>query len=176
MESLRRTLFVTSLVVAGVACRFLFTDLPNFAPVGALALFAGAAFVDKRIALILPMIVMLISDWIIGFHPSVLYVYIGMAVYVALGIWAGRGFNAAKFISATFAGSVSFFLITNFGYFLGYCPKTWQGLIDCYAMAIPFFRNTLAGDFLFGTVLFSSLAIAEWLMPGLRAVAPAKTG
>lgn len=172
MESLRRTLFIAALVVAGVACRFLFTDLPNFAPVGALALFAGAAFKDKRIALILPVIVMLVSDCVIGFHPSVLYVYVGMLVYALLGVWVGNGFSGWKFVSATLAGSIAFFLITNFGFFLAYCPKTWEGLVDCYLMAIPFFRNTLASDLLFGTMLFSSLSMAERLVPGLRKLAP----
>lgn len=168
MESLRRTVFLASLVVVGVALRIMLAEYPNFAPVGALALFAGASFNDKKLAFIVPLVVMLITDWMIGFHPAVLYVYFAMAVYAGLGIWAGDGMQISRLVSATLAGSVSFFLITNFGFFIGFCPKTWQGFVDCYAMALPFFRHTLISDFLFGTIFFSALAFAEQLSPRFR--------
>ena len=42
-----------------------------------------------------------------------------------------------------------FFLITNFGVFLLGYPHTIEGLISCYVLALPFFVNTIIGDFLF---------------------------
>ncbi len=168
MDSLHRNLFLVALVVFGVTCRFLFSGLPNFAPVGALALFAGASFTDKRIALVLPLVVMLLTDWMIGMHSSILFVYFGMVLYVAFGSWAGDRLQLSRLIPATLLGSICFFIVTNLGSFFAFYPTTWQGLLDCYAMALPFFRNTLAGDFFFGAILFGSLAIAQKFAPSLR--------
>ena len=48
-----------------------------------------------------------------------------------------------------------FFLVTNFAVWLAwdYYPKTLEGLILCYTMAIPFFQNTLISTCLFTGVL-----------------------
>ena len=36
-----------------------------------------------------------------------------------------------------------------------YAP-TWSGLVECYVLAIPFFRNTVAGDLFFVAVMFAA--------------------
>ena len=43
---------------------------------------------------------------------------------------------------ATLGGALIFFFVTNFAdwYLLNMYAKTWQGLLDCYVAAIPFFR------------------------------------
>jgi hypothetical protein len=79
--------------------------------------------------------------------------------------------------AACLAGSVFFFVVTNFGVWaLGTLyPKTGAGLASCYAAAVPYFRNTVLGDAAFTAVLFSGLWAVEWAFPRLRAqgVAPA---
>jgi hypothetical protein len=72
---------------------------------------------------------------------------------------------------AAVAGSVSFFIITNFGMWLfsGFYPLTPAGLAACYVAAIPFFQNTLAGDLFYATLLFGGFALAERALPQLRA-------
>jgi hypothetical protein len=66
--------------------------------------------------------------------------------------------------------SILFFVITNFGVWLTgggwFYPRTWQGLVECYVMAIPFFRNTLAGDLVFTGVLFG---LFELFLRSIRA-------
>ena len=52
-----------ALVASGVALRVTFHDLPNFAPVAAMALFAGYYFRSRIVALCVPLLVMTISDW-----------------------------------------------------------------------------------------------------------------
>lgn len=171
METKDRTLFLSALVVLGVAGRFLLTDLPNFAPVGALALFAGASFADRRFALGLPLVIMFLSDAVVGFHSTVPFVYLGMLLYTLLGMWAGNGLQPTRLIPATLLGSIVFFAITNFGAFLNYYPRSWAGLVECYTLALPFFRNTLAGDLVFGSLLFGCLALAQLVWPRLRPTA-----
>jgi hypothetical protein len=36
----------------------------------------------------------------------------------------------------------------------GYYGYSFGGLIECYTMAIPFFRNTLAGDVVYVALMF----------------------
>jgi hypothetical protein len=70
----------------------------------------------------------------------------------------------------TLAGSVVFFLVTNFAWWAGYdlYPHTWEGLLVCYAAALPFFGWTLLGDAFFATVLFGGFALAARHYPALR--------
>ena len=48
-------------------------------------------------------------------------------------------------------GSVWFFITTNLAVWtiLDYYPKTIEGLIACYTLALPFFKNTLISTCLF---------------------------
>lgn len=45
---------------------------------------------------------------------------------------------------------------------------TLEGLLSCYAAAIPFFRNTLLGNLGYVAVLFGSFALAERYVPALK--------
>lgn len=58
-------------------------------------------------------------------------------------------------LGAGLVNSIFFFLFTNFGVWLvgGLYPHTVEGLKQCYTLAIPFYRNTLAGDFVYLTLL-----------------------
>ncbi len=81
---------------------------------------------------------------------------------------------AAMFLSdiaaATFSNAVIFYLVTNFSVWAGdpLYPKTWTGLIACYTAAIPFFRNSLIGDFSFVAALFGGFAALENFFISLR--------
>jgi len=54
---------------------------------------------------------------------------------------------------------VWFFITTNFAEWIiwDYYPKTFEGLITCYTLALPFFKNTLISTCLFtGLILIST--------------------
>lgn len=154
-------------VVLGVALRFA-PHLPNFAPIAAIALFGGA-YLNKKYALLLPVIVMLISDYFIGFYDIKLMasVYISFVLIGLIGLFIKKHKNLVTIIGGTFFGSVLFFVITNFAVwaFYSWYPYTFSGLSQCFTMAIPFFRNTLAGDFFYVAVLFG---IYELIMFSIR--------
>jgi hypothetical protein len=42
------------------------------------------------------------------------------------------------------------------------------GLADCYAAAIPFFQNTVAGDLFYSALLFGGFALLQRLVPAVR--------
>ena len=53
-------------------------------------------------------------------------------------------------VSHSVFSSILFFILTNFGvWIMGGYSYTFNGLVLCYTMAIPFFINTLAGTLLF---------------------------
>ena len=70
--------------------------------------------------------------------------------------------SVTRIASATFLGSLQFFLFTNFGVweFLGSYPRTAAGLAACYLAGLPLFLNTLAGDITYTALLFGSFALA----------------
>jgi hypothetical protein len=89
-----------------------------------------------------------------------------------LGLAIRRRRTVTNVAAATLAGAVFFFLATNFAVWANVSgvtyPRTFQGLLLCYEAAIPFFRNTLAGDLVYATALFGGLALAEARFPALR--------
>ena len=152
---------VVVLVLLAVASRLL-PHPPNFAPIAAIGLFAGAAF-DRRAAWLVPFAALLLSDAVIGFyHPmSMFWNYAGFAACLLLGSAVlGRARTLPRFAGATLASSVAFFALSNFGMWAsGYYPRTGAGLVECYVAALPFFRNTLASDVLYSAALFGGWAL-----------------
>ena len=140
---------------------------PNFESIGALALFAGAHFDDKRWALILPLAALLVSDAILGFHSQMPVVYGTFALVVCMGFYLRERRTALPIAGAAVASSALFFIVTNFGVwaFDSLYPRTFEGLVVCYVAAIPFFGNTLAGSLFYTTVLFGGFALAERKIP-----------
>ncbi len=96
--------------------------------------------------------------------------YLSFALIVCIGLWLEKDRSALKIAAAALAGSVLFFVLTNFGVwaFGSLYPRTLGGLMDCYIAAIPFFRNTLQGDMLYTLILFGGFALLERRFSVLR--------
>lgn len=169
---MRNSRFITVLtIIVLAALSRILPHPPNVTPLTAIALFGGAYFTDKRIACIVPLLIMFLSDWIIGFHSQIVTVYLCFLLTVALGIATRSSKKKVIAISgATLLGSVIFFIATNFGVWLwdGLYPRTLTGLWTCYVAAIPFFRNAVLGDFFYVAILFGSIAFAQYRFPVLR--------
>jgi hypothetical protein len=159
------------LIVAGVMIRL----LPlltgghlgnNFAPVGAIALFGGV-YLGKRYALWLPLIIMMVSDVFLGYHSLILLTWGSFALIAMLGLWLRNHKNIPNIVVGTVTGSLLFFFITNFGVwaFTGMYAKSFAGLVQCYVMAVPFFRNTLASDLFYVAAFFGAYELAMYLAP-----------
>lgn len=152
-----KTLSLIAIIVA-IGLYRLFPHPFNVTPVMAMGLFAGTYFDKKWMAFVIPLASMFIADIFLGFHDTLLFVYGAIVLAVSIGFILRRSVSPLKVIAASVAGSVIFFTVSNFGVWLvsGYYPATWQGLITCYTMALPFFQRTLLGDLLFNGVLFIS--------------------
>jgi hypothetical protein len=108
------------------------------------------------------MAAMLLADFFLGFHSTMIYVYGALALVVGLGLWLKNNVSVGKVAGAAIGSSLLFFIITNFGVWLGstFYAQNLQGLINCYVAAIPFYHYTLASDLLFSGVLFG---LFEWV-------------
>jgi hypothetical protein len=135
---------------------------PNFAPITALALFGGT-YLNRKYAFIIPLLVMFVSDIFIGFHSAMVFVYPSFVLSGLIGLWIKKHKSVNNIILGTFLSSFLFFLITNFGiWFIGdMYPHNVSGLLEEYRMGIPFYRNTLLGDFFYTSVFFVSYEIVS---------------
>lgn len=156
-----KSFIVLSLVLIAVASRLL-PHPANFTPILAISLFAGAYFASKKLSLFLPIVALTISNLFLGFHDQVFVVY-GMTLLLVVAGWQLRESSSVKKIAfLTLGGSVLFFIVTNFYVWLmGYYTYDMNGLVQCYLMAIPFFKNALLGDMFYTTVLFGGFALIE---------------
>lgn len=165
MNISRRTLklelivFIVLLLLA-VASRFTLADIPNFKPVAACALLSGFLFSRFWLAIALPILVMFVSDSQIGSYDAMIM----FAVYGSLALCPLIGWAAAKLVEyrsyrragqasvlmfSALAMSVLFFLLTNFAVWTQWYDRSWQGLVACFASALPFFKYTLLGNLFF---------------------------
>ena len=125
---------------------------PNFTPIIASAIMAPLLIRDTWFGIAIPIFAMLVADIVIGFHPYQTVIYLTLIV---IGLVAPMQRNIKWITAMAILGPVWFFLTTNFAVWLAwdYYPKTIEGLILCYTMAIPFFQNTLISTCLFTGVL-----------------------
>jgi hypothetical protein len=170
--------FVLTIIATGAAMR-LVPHWPNFTPIAAIALFGGAYMTRKHLAFIIPMAAMLLSDLFLGFHSTMIAVYIGFAITVSLGLLIARKPKALNIVAASFASTVIFFLITNFGSWLSspMYAKDFTGLMQSYAAGLAFFNdgsqgisffvNSLVGDLFYNTVFFGVFYLAKLRFPVL---------
>lgn len=156
---------IVALAGYGIFAR-LMPHAPNFAPITALAL-VGGLYLPKRLAYIVPMGAMLLSDLIIGFyHPLIMIsVYSCFLLTVFFGTLVKKQKNLYSVLGITLTSSILFYLVTNamvwaFG---GLYPHTLTGLTESYFLALPFFRNSLISDLFYTGVLVGGIeAIKLW--------------
>src|SRR5688500_14496665 len=173
---------VAMIVVAAMSSLLLST--PNFSPVEAIALFGGAYFASRAWAVLVPLAAMLISDVVLaalngGSYSFANYfastsfwlVYGCIAVSTALGFGLRGKVGGARVLGYSLLGSVLFFLVTNFGAWLGSTmyPQNGAGLVAAYAAGIPFFQWTVLGTLFYSALLFGGFALLRRQLPMLRA-------
>jgi hypothetical protein len=159
-------LLALGLAVLGVALRVIpHTD--NFAPIGAIALFAGAVL-GLRHALWLPVGIMIVSDLIIGLHSAILFTWGGFLLVALFGTLLQGTRNRWRVPLGALGSAVIFYLVSNFGVWIEgrLYPPTWHGLIDSYVMALPFLRTSFVADLCFAALLFGAYALAGRYLTG----------
>jgi len=150
-----------SIIILFAVILRLVPHVPNFAPISGMALFGGA-YLNKKYALIVPLIAMFLSDIFLGLHSTMVFVYGSFILTGLIGLWLRKHKTFTDIIGAAFLSSLLFFLITNFGVWLEgrLYPANLSGLMSSYTLAIPFFRNTILGDLFYTGLFFGSYELA----------------
>lgn len=159
-----------SLILVGILGRLFlksYVGIPNFEIITALTL-VSAVFLGRFWAIIVPLSIIAITDVIIGNNAIMLFTWSAFAIIGAIGVLyknarsqlLSSNFEIIGLTGAGILSSVFFFIYTNFGWWLvsEMYPHTWEGLIQCYAMGLPFFKNNLIGNLVF-VPMFSAAAM-----------------
>jgi hypothetical protein len=125
---------------------------PNFTPILASAIMAPLLIKDRWFGIAIPILAMFISDVIIGFYSYQFVIYFSI---LAIALVSPMHKNYTKLGIMAVGASVWFFITTNFAEWIiwDYYPKTIEGLLACYTLALPFFKNTLISTILFTGIL-----------------------
>ena len=157
------------------------TPMSNFTPVGAMALFGGSYFISRFRAYLFPLLTLFISDVVLmqtvyaGHSHGLLYegwywTYAAFALMVLIGGVLIKKVSIKNVILGALLAGLAHFLIANLGVWLRGgtdlttgLPYTrdFVGLIKCYTMAIPYFKNMLAANLIYSAILFGGYELAS---------------
>jgi hypothetical protein len=159
----------------------------GFAPQWAMAVFAGAVVKEKKWAFIMPVLSMFISDLLYqglymsgltnmpGFYEGQWQNYLLFTLLVLVGM-AVKKLNVVQIGLASIASPTVYYILSNFlvwasnGATRGLDrPKTFNGLILCYADGLPFYRMSVLATVVFSVILFGSyLFVKNYRLTGQK--------
>ncbi|TAF44776.1 MAG: hypothetical protein EAZ51_00380 [Sphingobacteriales bacterium] len=163
------------IIIAAAATRFIFlgqqTVLSNFTPIGAIALFGGTYFTDKYKAYLVPILTLLVSDvfvtytytgqWTL-FYSGFFWVYASFAFMVFIGSRIKK-VNAGSVLLGALASVLVHWIITDIQPWLAgtMYNKDITGYYQSLIAAIPFERNLLLGNLVYGAILYGGFELAQ---------------
>src|SRR5665647_1981116 len=146
----------------------------GFAPQWAMAIFGGAIIKDKKLAFILPLLSMFISDALYevlyrngvgniqGFYDGQLTNYILFGLMTFFGFFA-KNLNMGRIALASVAAPTAYFFVSNFMVWASSSPlsglgrpKTFNGLLLTLSDGLPFYAWSIAATLVFSAILFGS--------------------
>ena len=165
---------ITLLIIVASIYRVMPGRPIGFAPQIAMAIFGGAVINDKKLAFLLPLLSMFISDVLFellfrsgignihGFYSGQFTNYILFASITVFGFYI-KSSNVLSILAGAIAAPTAFFLLSNFFVWLSNSPdaglqrpKTFSGLILCYQDGLPFYPWSVVASIVFSTILFGS--------------------
>lgn len=176
MNKQNNTLVLSAgLLIVAAAFTRLFPHAPNFTAIGAMAIFGGSVIKDKKLAFLLPLGALLLSDVCLqlftstkGFYGTTqFFVYAAFLIITALATLMQKRSVANIALAAIWSGAI-FFVLSNLGVWASsnFYPKSLAGLGACYAAAIPFYKNDFFGNFILnsvmGNVFYSALLFSAY--------------
>ncbi|MCC5924613.1 MAG: hypothetical protein JJT77_12580 [Crocinitomicaceae bacterium] len=175
-------LVLTAFILLAAFSR-LIPHVPNFSPLGAIALFGAAHFYHKWHAFFIPVFATWLSDLIINntiysanyegfvwFYPGFYWQYGSYILIVLFGLLLFKKITVFRTIGGIAMSTLVFFLVSNFGVWLSgtMYTKTIEGLITCYVAAIPFAKGTFYGSLIYTPILFGAYYLLQQKFTVLR--------
>jgi len=150
--------------------------LPNFSPFVAIAL-CGAIYLPRRIAFMLPLAALFVSDLILNAHfgatllsADLLSRYAILTGMIAVGFALRKNPTFGRVLAVSLLGSVLFYLVTNTAAWAvdAVYAKSFAGWVQALTVGeigFPptwtFFRNSLISDALFTSLFVGCMSLAE---------------
>ena len=158
---------ILAIIILMAALSRLLPHPPNFTPIMAMCLLGGVYFKNRQFAVLVPLLAMMVSDLVLGFHGMMIWVYSSIVV-----ISLSASLLKPKMMNLGFASlgsSFFFFVVTNFGVWStsSFYPKTLMGLGACYTAGLPFLQNAMVGDLMYVGILFGVFELAKRSIPQL---------
>ena len=169
-DMLNKNIIYFGLIIVVVSLLRFVPHPPNMTPVIAVSILAVTWFKRPVFQFGFPLLIMLLTDMVIGFHSLIPVVYLAIMCAGLTGFILKKRSSFSTILGSGLLSSIIFFVITNFGVWVvsSLYPKTVLGLVSCYIAAIPFFHNTVIATVgvLFG-VFGLNYAVKRWLQPKL---------
>ena len=129
---------------------------PNFTPIISIVILSSILFQTFLITSIVFLLSMFVSDLIIGLYPGMIFTYMSLMIIGILFYYFVNNISYKNLVIYSFLGSFIFYLITNFFVWINsnMYEHSFDGLIQCYILAIPFFSNTIISTTFFSFVTF----------------------
>jgi len=182
-KSTARNLILAFVIIAAAATRFInfgnFSSWSNFTPIGAMALFGGAYFSDKVKAYGIPLLTLFATDMMVNyiyfqklvlFYDGAIWVYASFILMVFAGTFLKK-INVVNVLVASLVAVFIHWIVSDIGVVLmagSIYPKTFGGYLTALMAAIPFERNLLAGNLIYGLLMFGSFEWAKAKFPTLN--------
>ncbi|WP_343674542.1 DUF6580 family putative transport protein [Chitinophaga sp.] len=179
----RENIMIAALIFLAIISRVITNNLQlwNFNAIGASALFGGMMIRNKRLAYLLPVLTLFVSDLFLQLFTNVQTFYgpyIGQLFFVygafLFTTWIAtriKKADALTILIASVGTGVVFYLVTNLGTFLttNLYPHNLSGLIACYAAGIPFYKegdlfSSFALNGILGNIFFSAVLFGAWAL------------
>jgi hypothetical protein len=179
--NIRFTVLVAMIVVS--AFSRLVPHMPNFSSLGAIGLFGAAYFSKKWQAFFVPIAATWLSDLFINnvvyvkyyptfswFYPGFYWQYGSYLLIVIAGLLILKTVNTKTILTGVLASTVIFFLVSNFGCWLGNIayPQNFNGLLQCYVAGVPFLKGTFLSDLVYSIILFGGFSWVQNQFPVLK--------
>jgi hypothetical protein len=150
------------LILLGVSSRLL-PHPPNLTALVGVTLLGAWTIRNGWLAALVPLATMALADLVLGWHGAALFTYAGMLCGTLIGRFLLLPkLGPLRLLGAALLTSLAFFLVSNFGVWLGgYYGPGLDGLIACYLAAIPFWGNSLVGDLGSTAILFGLFFLAR---------------
>ena len=147
----------------------------NMSPIAAMGLLGSAYFSRKWMAFAIPFLGTWLSDLFINnvvyahlfnqftwFYAGSAWIYASYALIIMMGLFLFNSVSISRIMSGSVLATSMFFLITNFGAWLGnpLYPQTFEGLMMSYAAGVPFLQGSFFGDLFYSGILFGGFALA----------------
>jgi hypothetical protein len=138
--------------------------LSGFSAIFSIALFSGMTVKNNKFGILMPLLILLLSDVVLqvlhsmnlfpfaGFYKGQTTIYALTLLLTLFGLVLSKP-SVTRLITGVIAGPTLFFLVSNFIVWsknggLGY-SNDFNGLMTCYAAALPFYKNSLLSTMIF---------------------------